>query len=162
MGKQAACWLTPLVWASAKWGRICHHPKIMLARIWKGAVFAELMVACVTCSGPFMKPWGNIWVFRVGRMVLPQPLGPLLDKHLRAPLTKLLLSIRSGLPDPPLVIAILWGLALRLEWGSMSEGPVGGTGLPRWGQPGPANAAWRTPRLCLSANSLTPEACLHY
>lgn len=45
---------------------------------------------------------------------------------------------------------------------SMSEGPVGGTGRPRGGQLGPANAAWRTPRLCLSANSLTPEACLHY
>lgn len=44
----------------------------------------------------------------------------------------------------------------------VSEGPVGGIRPPQKRPNSSANVAQRTPRLCLSANSLTLEACLHY
>lgn len=76
---------------------------------------------------------------------------------------KLLLSGRSRPPGPSSVIAILQGLALLLDWDPHVTGPLGGgTGAFQLKLSSTAKAASRTPGWCLSANSLTPKACLHY
>lgn len=86
-----------------------------------------------------------------------------LEILLRATFMKLLWSGRSRPSGPFLVTVVLQGSALLPDWGPPVTGPLaGGMVAFQWQLNSTARAAWRTPRLCLSASSLTPQAHLHY
>lgn len=148
---------------SLKWGGDLLSPKIVCPL--HGSLFPELMSASVTWNRPFLQPGGGGECLDVSSKLSAFPLrsGPRSRDTLKSDVSEVILKWQVRASRSFLCDCLLPGLALSLDWGSHVTGPLAGwhRGFPAEEEQD-AKAALRTPRLCLSAHSLTPKACLHY